>query len=110
MEKRGKVQQKISCVFETEILNEPTKKRQFQGFRVVASDVLKDAALACDITNSVATEKLDGTCVYIAEFEGNVGLDVSPRTCNQMTVAAVRIKSFDYRRRGGGASLHGSQF
>ncbi|XP_022340322.2 RNA ligase 1-like [Crassostrea virginica] len=70
MEKRGKVQQKISCVFETEILNEPTKKRQFQGFRVVASDVLKDAALACDITNSVATEKLDGTCVYIAEFEG----------------------------------------
>nr|XP_034327602.1 uncharacterized protein C12orf29 homolog [Crassostrea gigas] len=70
MDKCGKVQQKVSCVFETEILNEPSNKRQFQGYKVVASDVLKNTALLSDVTRSIATEKLDGTCVFIAEFKG----------------------------------------
>lgn len=70
MDKCGKVQQKVSCVFETEILNEPSNKRQFQGFKVIASDILKNTALLSDVTRSIATEKLDGTCVFIAEFKG----------------------------------------
>ncbi|XP_061171835.1 RNA ligase 1-like [Saccostrea echinata] len=70
MEKCGKVQQKVSCIFETHVIDEPASKRKFQGYKVIATDVIKSAAIASSITESTATEKLDGTCVYIAEWQG----------------------------------------
>lgn len=34
MEKVGRVQQKISCVFETQVLDEPASKRENQLYKV----------------------------------------------------------------------------
>ena len=41
-------------------------------FQVVASERIKQKALDNDIHTALVTEKLDGTCVYIAQFEGNI--------------------------------------
>ncbi|XP_052798721.1 uncharacterized protein C12orf29 homolog isoform X2 [Mya arenaria] len=38
---------------------------------VAATNTIKVRALENDIQTAVATEKLDGTCCYISEFEGN---------------------------------------
>lgn len=69
MEKCGSVQQKISCIFETAVLDEQSNKREHQPFKVIATDTIKQAAVDSDIFNAQATEKLDGTCCYIAKFE-----------------------------------------
>lgn len=66
----GSVQQKISCVFETAVLEEQSSKRSYQPYTVVATDKIKPSALEDDINVAVVTEKIDGTCVYIALFEG----------------------------------------
>lgn len=73
----GNVQRKISCVFEVSVLpNAPSEKRNDQSYKVVATDRLREkasAALNCGpAANSccLATEKLDGTCVFISEFCG----------------------------------------
>lgn len=70
MDKCGNVQQKVSCIFETSVIDEPTSKRQFQGYKVIATDVIKNSALTSNVTQASVTEKLDGTCVYIAEYQG----------------------------------------
>ncbi|KAK3594123.1 hypothetical protein CHS0354_040897 [Potamilus streckersoni] len=70
MENYGTVQQKISCVFETAVLDEPSGKRDYQQFKVVATDVLKRSATDSDISTALATEKLDGTCVFIKQYNG----------------------------------------
>lgn len=73
----GNVQRKISCVFEVSVIpNVPSEKRSDQSYKVVATDRLREkasAALNCGPeANSCcrATEKLDGTCVFISEFCG----------------------------------------
>ena len=70
MEGVGTVQQKISCIFKTAILDEQSSKRSYQQYKVVAVDELKPQAIEDNIRTAKATEKLDGTCVYIAEFQG----------------------------------------
>lgn len=70
----GSVQQKISCVFETTVLDEKSSKRDNQSYRVVATEKFKQRAVDSDIHCAVATEKLDGTCVYFAKFEDKVWL------------------------------------
>ncbi|WAR02014.1 CL029-like protein [Mya arenaria] len=69
MEALGSVQKKISCVFETAVFDEPSAKREHQTYRVAATNTIKVRALENDIQTAVATEKLDGTCCYISEFE-----------------------------------------
>lgn len=69
MENCGAVQQKISCIFETAVLDEQSSKREHQQFKVVATDTIKQGAIDSDIYSARATEKLDGTCCYIAKFE-----------------------------------------
>jgi hypothetical protein len=63
------VQQKVSCLFETEVLSESSSKRPQQGFKVVASERLKQSALESHLADSVCSEKIDGTCVYVSMFQ-----------------------------------------
>ena len=70
MDKLGNVQQKISCVFDTHVVEEPSGKRSYQPYKIVAGENIRVEAELSNILNSVPTEKLDGTCVYIAEFDG----------------------------------------
>lgn len=64
------VQQKISCVFVTGVQNEPSKKRANQLFKVTASDVLNPDVASDDIDAADVTEKVDGTCCLIEEYQG----------------------------------------
>ena len=67
----GAVTDKMECVFTREkIEDEPSPKREGQHYRVIATDVLNPRALESDVQNSIVTEKIDGTCCYVAEFEG----------------------------------------
>ncbi|XP_018602938.2 RNA ligase 1 isoform X1 [Scleropages formosus] len=70
MRRLGSVQQKIPCVFMTEVREEPSSKRRFQHFQVVASEELSPRALESRLESAVATEKLDGTCCYVSVFKG----------------------------------------
>ena len=64
----GNVQQKVSCVYETKVVEEPSSKRSYQPYKVVASETVKENAISSNIDSAVVTEKLDGTCVLIQEF------------------------------------------
>lgn len=64
------VQQKIQCVFVTGVSNEPSNKRNNQSFKVTASDVLNPEIDFEDLSMATATEKVDGTCCLIQEFQG----------------------------------------
>ena len=64
------VQSKISCVFDTCVVDGTSAKRRHQNFRVLASENLSNEAEKSCITSSHASEKIDGTCCYVAEFEG----------------------------------------
>lgn len=70
MEVLGTVQHKVSCVFETAVLSEQSSKRENQPYKVVATERIKQKAVDNDIHSALVTEKLDGTCVYFAKFEG----------------------------------------
>ncbi|KAL4225756.1 hypothetical protein ACF0H5_016445 [Mactra antiquata] len=98
MESLGSVQKKISCVFETGVLDEPSTKRDNQSYKVVAKETIKQRALDNDVMNAIATEKLDGTCVYIAQFEGKPWLwarfDKKPNKG-----AERRFKKFQYQQK-----------
>ncbi|XP_033752428.1 uncharacterized protein C12orf29 homolog [Pecten maximus] len=96
----GSVQQKISCVFETTVLNEPSKKRSYQQYNVVATNTVRQAAIRDGIATAIPTEKLDGTCVFISEFQGKpwlwARLDRKPNKA-----AEKRFKKFQTQRRQG---------
>lgn len=62
----GSVQQKLSCVFETVVVEEPSPKRSQQSYKVVSTDKLRDEE---HIIDSVASEKIDGTCTFIQMFD-----------------------------------------
>ncbi|XP_003967816.1 RNA ligase 1 [Takifugu rubripes] len=70
MRRLGSVQQKIQCVFVTEVKEETSRKRDGQHYQVVATETVNPVALEANIDCSIATEKLDGTCCYITVFEG----------------------------------------
>ena len=70
MAKLGSVQKKISCVFQTIILDQSSTKRANQSYTVVAGETLSNHAIDSNIERATATEKLDGTCVYVREFHG----------------------------------------
>ncbi|XP_050409791.2 uncharacterized protein C12orf29 homolog [Patella vulgata] len=71
MEKLKSVQQKIPCIFEISVINEPSDKRSNQPYKVVAGEKLNPKIKDLTELNDVlATEKLDGTCVLIDEFNG----------------------------------------
>ncbi|GAA6076143.1 uncharacterized protein C12orf29 homolog isoform X1 [Tachysurus ichikawai] len=74
MRRRGSVQQKIPCVFLTEVKEEASRKRDGQHFQVVATETLNPAAVESDIYHAVATEKLDGTCCYVTLYRGEAFL------------------------------------
>lgn len=69
MQRLGTVQQKIPCAFATELRDEPSTKRPGQSYRVLATGELSAKALAADIHRAIATEKVDGTCCYVAKYK-----------------------------------------
>ncbi|XP_044136432.1 uncharacterized protein C12orf29 homolog isoform X4 [Bufo gargarizans] len=78
MMQTGSVQQKISCVFVTQVKDEPSSKREHQMFRVLATETLNPLALNAAIDSALATEKVDGTCCYVTthkDFVWNVDED-----------------------------------
>ena len=99
MDKLGNVQKKVSCVFQTMVVEEPSKKRSYQPYKVVASDQIRAEAEHADISNALASEKLDGTCACILEFIGKPWLwarfDKKP---NKM--ADKKFKKFQNIHRG----------
>ncbi|XP_023841799.1 uncharacterized protein C12orf29 homolog isoform X2 [Salvelinus namaycush] len=70
MRRFGSVQQKISCVFLTEVKEEQSRKRECQQFQVVATKHVNPIALESNIDCALATEKLDGTCCYVSIYKG----------------------------------------
>ncbi|XP_053317886.1 uncharacterized protein C12orf29 homolog [Spea bombifrons] len=70
MERMCSVQQKIPCVFVTQVKDEPSSKREHQTFRVVATETLSPVALHADVHFALPTEKVDGTCCYITNHKG----------------------------------------
>lgn len=66
----GSVQQKLPCAFKTAVVDESSAKRDNQLYKVVATETIKPAALADSIHAAVATEKVDGTCVFITSYNG----------------------------------------
>lgn len=70
MRRLGSVQQKIPCVFLTEVKEEPSRKRDCQQFQVVATRNVNPIALEANIDCALATEKVDGTCCYVTLYKG----------------------------------------
>ncbi|KAG9335878.1 hypothetical protein JZ751_003535 [Albula glossodonta] len=70
MRRLGSVQQKIPCVFLTEVKEEPSRKRDCQQFQVVATENINPKALESNIGCALPTEKLDGTCCYVSPYKG----------------------------------------
>lgn len=71
MDKLASVKGKLECVFEIAIVNKPSSKRPNQVFMVSATDTLRQEAKDHGIEDSLATEKIDGTCVFITPFNGS---------------------------------------
>ncbi|XP_077374206.1 RNA ligase 1 [Festucalex cinctus] len=98
MRRLGSVQQKVSCVFMTEVKEEPSKKRDFQPFNMVATTILNPAVLEADINSALATEKLDGTCCYVTHYKGKLHLWARlDRKGNKQ--AEKRFKKYQYSHR-----------
>ncbi|KAG7222866.1 hypothetical protein INR49_028106 [Caranx melampygus] len=74
MRRLGSVQQKIPCVFVTEVKEEQSRKRAGQPFQVVATDTVNPIALEASVDCALATEKLDGTCCYVTVYKGEAYL------------------------------------
>ncbi|XP_070565692.1 RNA ligase 1-like [Ptychodera flava] len=66
----GSVQNKVPCVFKTIVVEGKSSKRAHQQYKVVASREIKEIALQADIEQASPTEKIDGTCVYVHDFQG----------------------------------------
>ncbi|XP_039988959.1 uncharacterized protein C12orf29 homolog isoform X2 [Xiphias gladius] len=69
MRRLGSVQQKIPCVFLTEVKDEQSRKRECQ-FQVVATENVNPVAAEANVDCALATEKLDGTCCYVTVYKG----------------------------------------
>lgn len=99
MRRLGSVQQKMPCVFLTEVKEERSRKRDSQFFQVVATETLNPVAVVAEVGSAVATEKVDGTCCYITSFRGQpclwARLDRKPNK-----QAEKRFKKYQHRHRG----------
>ncbi|XP_013420727.1 uncharacterized protein C12orf29 homolog [Lingula anatina] len=62
------VQAKVPCIFKTIVIEEQSKKRSYQPYRVVASEELREDAVAAGVLDVLPSEKLDGTCVIVKQF------------------------------------------
>ncbi|XP_034983157.1 RNA ligase 1 [Zootoca vivipara] len=70
MSRLGSVQQKVACLFVTQVKEEPSAKRERQPFKVLATETINPKALDADIYSAIPTEKVDGTCCYITTHKG----------------------------------------
>ncbi|XP_015227722.1 PREDICTED: uncharacterized protein C12orf29 homolog isoform X1 [Cyprinodon variegatus] len=70
MRRLGSVQQKIPCVFLTDVKDEASRKREHQQFQVVATEKVNPLAIEANVDDALATEKLDGTCCYVTTYQG----------------------------------------
>ncbi|XP_068458718.1 RNA ligase 1 isoform X2 [Clinocottus analis] len=68
MRRLGAVQQKIPCVFLTEVKEEQSRKRDRQ-YQVIATEAVNPVALEANVHCALATEKLDGTCCYVTLYK-----------------------------------------
>lgn len=69
--KTNAVQSKIHCLFESTVVESvPSKKRQGQNFKVVASESISKHAIGFNKMEKVATEKIDGTCCFVDNVNG----------------------------------------
>jgi len=66
------VQQKLPCIFKIAVTNAQSSKRSGQTYKVVATKAISPEVLTSKTTNACATEKLDGTCCYINNYEGQL--------------------------------------
>ncbi|XP_061915633.1 RNA ligase 1 isoform X4 [Entelurus aequoreus] len=98
MRRVGSVQQKVSCIFMTEVKEEASRKRDCQPFHVVATAMVNPAVLEADLSCAVATEKLDGTCCYVSLYKGKPHLWARlDRRPNKQ--AEKRFKKYQYSHR-----------
>nr|CAB3226513.1 uncharacterized protein C12orf29 homolog [Phallusia mammillata] len=68
------VQGKIQCIFKCVAEELPSKKRVGQNYRIVATKEISKTALSSNLETAIATEKLDGTCCYVKEYQGKLAL------------------------------------
>ncbi|XP_052825153.1 uncharacterized protein C12orf29 homolog [Octopus bimaculoides] len=69
MDKLCSVQSKLNCIFEIAVTNEPSSKHSNQLYMVSATDKLRPDAKGHNLETALLTEKVDGTCAYVAEFK-----------------------------------------
>ncbi|XP_023581570.1 uncharacterized protein C12orf29 homolog [Trichechus manatus latirostris] len=97
MRRLGSVQRKMPCVFVTEVKEEPSAKREYQPFKVLATETINRKALDADIYSAIPTEKVDGTCCYVTTYKGQpylwARLDRKPNK-----QAEKRFKKFLYSK------------
>ncbi|KAM4572991.1 RNA ligase 1 [Odontesthes bonariensis] len=74
MRRLGSVQQKMPCVFLTDVREQQSRKRDCQQFQVVATENLNPLAVDAHVDCALATEKLDGTCCYVTLYGGQAYL------------------------------------
>ncbi|XP_075994466.1 RNA ligase 1 [Genypterus blacodes] len=98
MRRLGSVQQKVACVFVTEVKEQRSRKRDGQPFQVVATGDVNPAALESDIDRAVATEKLDGTCCYVTAHRGRPHL-WARLDCRPNKHAEKRFKKYQHSHR-----------
>ena len=63
------VQKKISCVFETAVVEEKSSKHAHQSYKVVATERLKERVMQSNLSAAISSEKLDGTCCHVSEYQ-----------------------------------------
>uniref|UniRef100_H2ZF46 RNA ligase 1 n=1 Tax=Ciona savignyi TaxID=51511 RepID=H2ZF46_CIOSA len=68
------VQSKISCIFGTQVIEIPSKKRFGQNYKIVATKQISKQALASDVKFATVTEKIDGTCCCVKKYQGQICL------------------------------------
>ncbi|KAM9377153.1 RNA ligase 1 [Pholidichthys leucotaenia] len=99
MRRLGPVQQKIPCVFVTDVREEQSRKRDGQPFQVVATENVNPIALEANVDCALATEKLDGTCCYVTVYKGQpylwARLDRKPTK-----QAEKRFKKYQHSHKG----------
>lgn len=83
MARHNAVQQKLPCLLEISVSEGNSKKRPDQSFRVEATDALCDEASKHDLDQAWVSEKVDGTCCHVNDFQGGLLIEkgcTSPNT------------------------------
>ena len=65
------VQSKVKCVFESKVIQTPSKKHKGQNYIVVASKDIRSDASDMHKSSYHVSEKIDGTCCYVHSHNGN---------------------------------------